>query len=449
MADNEVVVRSVQWSRVLSIGHVFRAFRIALWPASKLFLCLAALVITVGAGLLLDLGFKTEVWGQSFGENMLNVFRFFLMGGRCHPGGFLAGTFVADWSIFGSVLFALEGLVMLIGAYWQQAFWFALLNTVIALATWTFFGGAVCRMVAMQFARDERPTIGEALKFTCKRYASLLTSPVALPLVILLIGLPVFLICAGVLAIPWLGELAAGVLFFITLAIGFIMSFLVLFSVASLGLQMPAIGAEGRDAFDAISRGVNYVFVRPWQYIIYTVVSLVYMSLTFVLVRSVAFLVLALPHGFLSIWPWLRGDGDAPGKLARIWSPPTWEVLWQPTDAGGTEGFAMVCIGIVVVGLLGLMVAFIPSFILSAQTIIYFLLRRDIDFKDLEEVYIEGDESRGGLARLESTEQTTVEPEPAASDAPKASETSPEQHEAAAESETPDERDSDEGGKTA
>jgi len=415
MADNEVAVHSVQWSHVLSVGHILRAFRIALWPPSKLLLCLAALVITIGAAILLDMAFETNVGGMSFAENMREVY--YLAAGRGTSWALTSENLMSTRGFYYSPLDALRHVVELTRLYWQATPWFAFLNTLIGILVWTFFGGAVSRIVALQFARDERPTVTEALRFACKRYVSLVASPLALFIVIALIAIPAFFVAGLVLVIPFVGELVAGALFFLTIGLGVVLTFLFLFGVASLGLQMPAIGAEGRDAFDAISRGVNYVFTRPWKYILYTAFSLLYLCFTFVVVRLFTFLVLKVPYASLKLWPWIgrQAEDGTPGKLARVWVEPAMQDLWRmPAGAAGTELVAAVLVSIFIIILIGLMLAFIPSFILSAQTIIYFLLRRQIDFKDLEEVYTEDDEESPGLARLEKTEEAVVEPEPPA-----------------------------------
>jgi hypothetical protein len=307
----------------------------------------------------------------------------------------------------------MTALLVLICNYWQAAPWFAVLNTLIAVLVWTFFGGAVCRMAAVQFARDERIGMGQALRFACQRYASLVASPLAMFVVIALIAVPTFFVAGAVMLIPYGGEVVVGLLFFLALGVGVVLALLALFGLAGLGLQMPAIASEGRDAFDAISRSVGYVFNRPWKYILYSLFSLLYMCLTFLLVRFFAFLVLKIPYLFLkTTWPGPRTDG-VPDKLAQIWSEPSFGNLFTMPDSGGALHFAAVVIGVYVVILLGLMIAFIPSFLLSSQTIIYFLLRRIVDFKDLDEVYLEEEEEKeSGLARLEKTESTEVEPEP-------------------------------------
>lgn len=408
MADNETIVRGVKWGSVLSIGHVTRAFRIAIWPPSKLVLCLLALVVTLGAGVLLDQFFDTTVRGQSYCDNIRDVYRLTTASGDWDLNNVLTFT-----GFYYGPLDALRGSCLLIGSYWQQSPWFVILNALIAVAVWAFFGGAVCRIAAVQFARDERIGMGEALRFACKRYTSLVASPIAMFIVICALAIPVFLAAALVLWIPFAGEMVVALLFFLALALGVVLSLLLLFGVSSLGLQMPAIGAEGRDAFDAISRGVNYVFTRPWKYILYSLFSLLYLCLTFVLVRLFAFLVLSIPYAFMKIWPWFGDPGKGESsKLAQVWIEPKMTQLFTMPASGGTEHVAAVVIGALVFILLGMMVAFIPSFILSSQTIIYFLLRRMIDFKDLDEVYVEGDETETGLTRLEKTEDQAIESEP-------------------------------------
>lgn len=417
MADKQdVVVGEVDWKRMLSVGHILRGFRIALWPPSKLLLCLAALAVTLGAGMLLDLAFQTEVSGQSFSENMEDVFRV-ATGQGTSPEPTL-GNVTSGWGFYYGPFDALRGMCQLITEYWQAAPWFALLNTLIAVLVWTFFGGAVCRMAALQFARDERPTLGEALRFACKRYGSLVASPLALFVVIALMALPTFFVASLVLLVPFVGELIVGGLMFITIGIGVVLTFLFLFGASSLGLQMPAIGAEGRDAFDAISRGVNYVFTRPWKYIFYTAFSMLYMCLTFVLVRLFAFLVLKLPYAFITMWPWVGKEAEdgTPGKLARVWVEPQMTNLFEfPAGAEGTQYIAAIVISVFIFILLGMMIAFIPSFLLTSQTIIYFLLRRQIDFKDLDEVYVEPGTDEGELVgEIEISEEPVVEAEPPA-----------------------------------
>ena len=253
---------------------------------------------------------------------------------------------------------------------------------------------------------------------SCARYASLVMSPLAMFIVMAIFAAVIFFAASVVLWIPVVGELLVGVLFILMLLVGVVLALLFVFGVSSLGLQMPAIAAEGRDAFDAVSRGVNYVFTRPWRYVLYTAFSLLIMSVGFVLVRIFALLVLKIPYIAISVWPWVGRSGTNEAgqvelsKLGRIWAEPSLTQLYQwPAPGSGTEHVAAILISIGVWLLLGLMLAFIPSFLLTSQTIIYFLLRRLIDFKSVEEVYVGEEEEM--VVRLDKMLATTVEPEPA------------------------------------
>jgi hypothetical protein len=65
---------------------------------------------------------------------------------------------------------------------------------------------------------------------------------------------------------------------FLPLAIlsGFLMALILIGALLGAPLFAPAVGAEGTDSFDAISRGFSYVYSRPWHYGWYQLVSAVY-----------------------------------------------------------------------------------------------------------------------------------------------------------------------------
>jgi hypothetical protein len=197
-------------------------------------------------------------------------------------------------------------------------------------------------------------------------------------------------------------------------------SVLLLFGLTSLALQGPVIAVEGRDAFDAVSRAVGYVVGHPWRYLIYTVFSFLYMGATFIFVRLFAYVALAIPHYAVSAWWWSRPSGDSflppDSKLDHLWATPHFDELFRsPVASVGSEHVASMIVTAFLVAFIGLVMAFLPAFFLTAQTIIYFLLRRMVDAKDLDEVCSDGEEE-APTAPLEKTDATTVEAEPTASD---------------------------------
>ena len=65
---------------------------------------------------------------------------------------------------------------------------FALIFGVYVLSLWALLGGAIYRIAALHAAREEKTSIGQALRFSAGKFLSFLMAPV-IPLgVILLIG---------------------------------------------------------------------------------------------------------------------------------------------------------------------------------------------------------------------------------------------------------------------
>jgi hypothetical protein len=161
----------------------------------------------------------------------------------------------------------------------------------------------------------------------------------------------------------------------------------------------PTVAVEGSDSFDAISRSFSYVFARPWRMLFYTFVAVVYGALTYLFVRFFIWLLLGLTHFFVSWWFTKNGDPATVGQVfPHIWpnvgptpfdtltySPHYEQLKWSEDFAAGMISFWVY----LVIGLLG---AYAISFYFSANTIIYYLMRREVDATELEDVYVEESE---------------------------------------------------------
>jgi hypothetical protein len=161
-----------------------------------------------------------------------------------------------------------------------------------------------------------------------------------------------------------------------------------------VGLQWPALAVEGSDSFDAISRSVSYISSRPWRYIFYGVFGAVYGCLTFILVKFVAFLTLYITHAAVGLFTSTWGTGGTTPKLERLWAMPTLDAPWPHPGAPdslliGAEPIATWLIQAWVWIVLGLVLAFLISFFFTSQTVIYFLLRKAVEAKEIEDVYME------------------------------------------------------------
>ena len=142
------------------------------------------------------------------------------------------------------------------------------------LAVWSLFGAAICRISAVQVARNGNVGLVEAIRFALARYVSFFTSPLLPFLGVVLI---IFFCVLGslILYIPYL-EVIAGVVWILPLLAGFVIVAALLGLALGWPLMYAAIGAEATESFDALSRAFSYVLGRPWQYLFYTLLATIY-----------------------------------------------------------------------------------------------------------------------------------------------------------------------------
>src|SRR5262249_30341303 len=118
----------------------------------------------------------------------------------------------------------------------------------------------------------------------------------------------------------YLGPIVLGVFFFLALLAGFVMTLVLLGLFGGFNLMYPTIAVEGSDSFDAISRSFSYVYARPWRLIFYFLVAIAYGSLTYLFVRYVIWLMLALTHYFIGWW--------LGGQPATYWNGAAGTAIW-------------------------------------------------------------------------------------------------------------------------
>jgi len=437
MSEGEQTLRRIDWSECFAFTRLFRAFRIAVQP-TKLGLALCGLIATfiVGRGLdnvsmsqsrpaavfdasgqvlqsELDVFIAaasgdrtaaTSKWIESLGKpedvHRVGVFSVLIRQGRVLASTGTDALLAADCpraiNVASTALLTKAWLIRMHPLY-------ALFLSVAVLAIWGLFGGAICRAAALQTARDEVAGPRDAIAFARNRFWSFVFAPI-LPSLILLVAGALLWLGGWIGAIPAVGDIAVGLLFFLALIAGFGMAFVFIGAIAGGALMFPTIAAEGSDAGDALARSFSYVYGRPWRTGFYYVVSLAYGMLCFLFVKWVARIMLVLVHLFVgasmnfgSAVVTTEGGAarSAPDKLTAIWQAPTLTPdtpFWgsfNHINLAGTSWLAQVFIKGWIYLVAALVAAFMVSFAYSASTLIYFLLRREVDATDLEDVYIE------------------------------------------------------------
>ncbi len=177
------------------------------------------------------------------------------------------------------------------------------------LAVWSIFGGAICRIAAVQFARDQQIGIRRALVFSLSRFFGYFSAPL-MPLVG--VGILWILCVIG----GWIGRIPAGigegllgVLWGLELLFGFLMAIVLIGAGLGWPLMFATISVEGTDGFDGLSRAYNYVFERPLYFVWQAILTMLYGSISIFFVALMAqFLT------YLAVWgvSWGRGPEGAP-----------------------------------------------------------------------------------------------------------------------------------------
>lgn len=426
MSDAPSELKRICWSEVFGFVRVFRSFKGARQPL-PLLLTFLAVVCTYLVGRALDglwpaqsmpvvTADTTELarfiassgdrdavgqWIASLGDagglDRRGVFSLMLAHARGTANRLVGAVF--STSPGGIVAAVSHGFI---GVGWVASMHpaYALLFGALGLAIWAYFGGAACRCIALYVTRDEHLTLAEATRFSCSKFWAFFFAPI-LPLAfVLVIGL--FLALGGFLGlIPILGDVLAGILFFLAIALGLAVALILIGLVAGWGMTFPTIAVESSDPFDVFSRIGSYVYYRPFRLLLYLLCALVHGALCIFFLKLVARLTFWAAGTFTGVSMNLAdayvADADASDApmLRSVWQAPS------PIGGGSFYGdfdgpalahvsrFTRFCLRGWVYGVWALVAAFAVNYFFTANTIIYLLLRREVDATDLEDVVTE------------------------------------------------------------
>lgn len=270
------------------------------------------------------------------------------------------------------------------------------------VVVWGLLGGAIARIAVVDVARHERVSVRQALKFAWRKRVPLIGTPLVPMVGVLLVG--TLIAGFGLLyRIPG-GATAAGVLAILPLFGGLLLLLIVIGLAAGWPLMQGAVAAEAEDGFDAMSRSYAYVYQRPWLYAVYAALAALVLSAGMVLAQTFAGLVVHLAS-------WALAIGGPPATVATYYGVGGEAV---PPAAAAAHGIWL--------GLVGLLTrAWVHSAFWTAATVVYLLLRRDVDGKPIVAIAYEAPISPLLQAAAEASRrfrekpipEASVEPEPA------------------------------------
>lgn len=323
-----------------------------------------------------------------------------------------------------------DGSVLVWGSYLAVA--------LLALfGIWAYFGGAIARSAAYQIAREgDGLSARQAMQFAAKRFWSFFSAPIVCALGFLLFYLVTFLFGLIFRVLDFIGVGSPLAALFAPLAIlaGFLMALLLLGTFTSFPLFLPSVAVEGTDAFAAFSGGFSYVFARPWRYLAYQFLTgaLGYLAFVYVFVMAVLMTWLGLSAGaagfeLAGVWP--AGDGSfhrvnqwafswvlspdhqpsalpenywtlkgfrespdlagRPFALANLIVQPDFKT---PLPTGFSSWLAAMILIAWLVLLFATVYAFPIAYFFCQQTMIYLILRKQVDEIEMKEIFVEDEE---------------------------------------------------------
>jgi hypothetical protein len=297
------------------------------------------------------------------------------------------------------------------------AFLYLLLCAVWELVVWGLVGGAITRIAALRFTRDEAPGPVAALKHAVAKLPSY-----SLPPLVALAGAAIFAIQLAVLGLfmrlDFLAFLAALIWPFV-LMLGLLMAILLLGALIGWPFMWATISVEGTDAFDALSRSYAYTYQRPWRLLWYVLFVTLLAAISMFVVKMFAASAIALGDWSVDwgldnetmrevVRP-VNTTADDPTALPPPAVPPVdGDVATGPSEANAavTDEEAGREVGMFRSGtrravffwkslMAALAAGYQAGFLWVSAVGVYLLLRRDIDGVQTTEVYLDQDEGYG------------------------------------------------------
>jgi hypothetical protein len=291
------------------------------------------------------------------------------------------------WQLMeGKGLNVLAGVLPLLNPFHAGLVHFILssLMYVLLFYVWTGSAGVVSRLAALEYARDDLPTLAEAREMVRSKRKAYFMAPMMPFLFILFLCALNFI--GGLIASLWIPGRILLIFpgFPLLVASTVVIVFLLVLGVLSFGMMMPAVSVGGKDGFESWSTAYSYVLWGLRRFIGYAFVAgVIGLVAAFVACRLTDLLIYLIiktvNFGYLNSVRWIAYDVTRAG------------VAVMPAGQGATALPSNILV-LLFLGLRALPVAYVFSYFFTANTIIFLLMRKDQDNVDVDEIYQEIEE---------------------------------------------------------
>ena len=257
-----------------------------------------------------------------------------------------------------------------------------------ALLVWSLFGAAITRIAAVALARGDRLGFRAGLAHGIRRWP-LYFGSAAIPLAgVFLIAIPLLLL--GLLMRLDFFVFLGSLIWPLALLAGFVTALLLVGLFVGWPLMWATISVEATDPFDALSRSYSYAFHRPIRYLFYVIVAAALALLGWLIVALFAHLIIELSYWGISLGATAEQVQDIRAAGDFMTSTAERDGDWNMFTMGASIiGFWHACVKTLAIG-------FFFSYLWTAATAIYYVLRKDEDGTEMSEVtYEDGGDVRG------------------------------------------------------
>ena len=202
-------------------------------------------------------------------------------------------------------------------------FFYNLFGSLWTIAVWSFAGLGICRVCLLRLTRGEYAGLDDAFEFSVDNWAKAFGAVVAPLLAVGVLCIPMGLL--GLLMGLDVGVFLVGVLWFIVVAASIVMGILLLGLMFGWPLMIASVACESQNSFDSMTRSFAYVLQRPFHYLCYALIAVLFGGIAWLIVSSVADGMVGLTYWSVS-WGANLTSGDEISRIDQI-------VIGEPLDA--------------------------------------------------------------------------------------------------------------------
>ena len=222
--------------------------------------------------------------------------------------------------------------------------------------------------------------MNDAIDYSLSRWRALILAIFGPAMFVAAITIVLMVMGLVLLNIPWL-NLIGGLLYGISLLLGFLVAMIAVGYAACFPMLIPAVIVENCGGGEAVQRSYSYVLTKAFRFAGYLFVLVVSLVLGFLVVRLVTNLTLDLTANLVGAWTFNNSLHNA-GAL-RDTVVPLVSITWYESSAGWLINMWETILHY-------LMIGWVFSGFFSTSTMLYLLMRRACDEQDTRDIWWKG-----------------------------------------------------------